>query len=827
MGISSTLGSGTEGQPRWSLRLFESFELTDLRDGEKPASLGKRERVLLAYLALSPKGGSPRRKLAALLWDDASNETLLDNLRATLFKLRRALGDAEHRVIVSDGEDIVFDAAAFDVDALAFARLATQSGRSELEAAAKLYTGELLDGLNIESEDFESWRREEAARFKDQAIDVLDRLMAQRYEHGAIEQAIEAGKRILRLEPLHEPATRRLMWLYTESGRRPTAIQLYRTLSDTLKADLGIQPESETRAVFAEITRDGGGQMPADAKPLPSSTHASRPSDAPTEQLRRSVSGIARAHTGARHFASLKLTTPKLGWMAASGIAAAAAVILGFVLFASSNRQTTGAEAAKEATSAPAREIALAVIPFVNLSNDADQQFFSDGLTEELTSGLSKVAGLKIVARTSAFAFKGKNIDVKTMAEQLGATHLIEGTVRKAGDRVRITAQLVKADDGIHVWAEDYDRQLTDIFAIQEDIARAITASLRVPLGLKSDENLVKNRSIDLETYQVYLRATALLQARGATNLADAVRLLEQVVERTPTYAPAWALLAETYFVRAGIPDNIDSVEDLRHWAKESLDNTEAAGSRAMALDPNLAAAYDAAGLVAWARGKPLEADQLFRRGLALDPDNSSLLFSHAIRLSIAGHLKEGLEFAQKAYAVEPLNFQLAASLVSFLWVNGQTDAAIAQAKSLRPTDRAPLLAVIYASLGRYREAADALTEIASESTTARDAMRLLRTAPAGAVSAQSLPKLTGILDSIYLHVGAPERAMDNYERRVQAGVIAGTRLAHFWHPSYAALRRTERFKTLVRASGLIDYWRAKGWPEVCRPVGYDDFVCD
>ncbi len=140
---------------------------------------GKRDRVLLAYLALSPNGRQPRRKLTTLLWGDATDETALDNLRTCVWNLRKALGDTEHRIVASEGEDIVLDVAAFEVDALAFRRFAAQSGRTELEEAAKLYSGEFLDGLVIESDEFESWRRAEASRYRDQAIDVLTRLMTQ------------------------------------------------------------------------------------------------------------------------------------------------------------------------------------------------------------------------------------------------------------------------------------------------------------------------------------------------------------------------------------------------------------------------------------------------------------------------------------------------------------------------------------------------------------------------------------------------------------------------------------------------------------------------
>ena len=129
------------------------------------------------------------------------------------------------------------------------------------------------------------------------------------------------------------------------------------------------------------------------------------------------------------------------------------------------------------------------MLPFANLSGDARQEFFSDGMTEEITAALAKIADLRVVARTSAFQFKGAEPDMQSDRAALGATHLIEGSVRKAGTRVRITAQLIKADDGTHIWTENYDRELTDVFAIQEDIASAIAGALRMPLGLKPGEN--------------------------------------------------------------------------------------------------------------------------------------------------------------------------------------------------------------------------------------------------------------------------------------------------------------------------------------------------
>src|SRR5215471_2857138 len=260
-GLDTAVSRGSDAATRWSLRLFGEFELRELPGGQKVTVPGKRERVLLAYLAVSPDCRESRRKLTMLLWGDSSDETSLDNLRTCVFNLRKALGDTEHRLISSDGRDIVLNATAFKIDVLALRAVAPHSGPSELEEAANLYRGEFLDGLGIESEEFESWRREEVARCKDRALDILTWLMRELAEAGEIARAIEAGLRVLRLDPLHEAATRRLMQLYAETGRRGAAIELYRSLADALKTELNAQPDGETRALFVEIARGSEERM--------------------------------------------------------------------------------------------------------------------------------------------------------------------------------------------------------------------------------------------------------------------------------------------------------------------------------------------------------------------------------------------------------------------------------------------------------------------------------------------------------------------------------------------------------------------------------------
>src|SRR6266699_1533412 len=173
--------------------------------------------------------------------------------------------------------------------------------------------------------------------------------------------------------------------------------------------------------------------------------------------------------------------------------------------------QQASVAVARAASASVGNAISIAVLPFANLSDDKQQEFFSDGMTDEISGALAKIADLRVVGRASSFQYKKRDADLRSIGQALGATHLIEGSVRKAGNRVRISAELVQADNGIQVWSENYDRDLTDVFAIQEDIAKSIAASLRMPLGLKADENLVNSRTKNEESYEDYLRARALL----------------------------------------------------------------------------------------------------------------------------------------------------------------------------------------------------------------------------------------------------------------------------------------------------------------------------
>jgi len=455
-------------------------------------------------------------------------------------------------------------------------------------------------------------------------------------------------------------------------------------------------------------------------------------------------------------------------------------------------------------------------------------------MTEEITSALAKVKGMAVVARTSAFQFKGENKDIRAVGRALGANRLIEGSVRMAGDRVRITAQLIQSDTGAHLWTESYDRELKDVFAVQEDIAQAIAGALQVPLGLNEGEHLVSNRTNNTSSYQDYLRARALYRAR---NIWQVIAVLEPMVKRDPTYAPAWALLADAYqlapFYMFSPHDG--SIKQVSARYQSIAKQTEWAAQQALRLDPHNAAAHAALANAALGRLDWTTVFDQFRQALALDPNDPDTLHLYSLSgLLSSGYLKQGLNIRDKLRNLEPLvpayNIFTAVALLN----QGQTHEAVNLLETVPtggPTDyfRNKYLATALAATGRFGEAADTLLSTPPTAFVSRTAIenaaQYLRNAPKTAVRPNELPDFLDF-SFVYPLIDAPNRAFEETEYNISIEG-APSALWEIWNPIFAPLRKTERFKELVRNAKLVDYWRAKGWPDLCHPAGADDFACN
>jgi len=321
----------------------------------------------------------------------------------------------------------------------------------------------------------------------------------------------------------------------------------------------------------------------------------------------------------------------------------------------------------------------IAVLPFADMSPGSDQEYFADGMTEELLNALVRIRQLRVAGRTSSFAYKGQEKDLREIGAELGVRYVVEGSVRKQGDRLRITAQLVDASNNFHLWSDAYDRTMDDVFAIQEEIAEAISSELQVSLGLEGGDELVAPTG-DLEAYEMYLTARARMRERGPS-VFEAVRLFEEVVARDSTWAPGWAGLAQAYsLVPFYTPGQVSESSEAAVWAP-ALDAAEAAALRALSLDPRAPGAEVALGSVYRDRWDWDRAETHFLRALEIDPDDTEAHQQYAEMLAGVGREDEALRSARRAVALDPTAAIRINVLAYVLLGNDRPDEAIAQAE--------------------------------------------------------------------------------------------------------------------------------------------------
>jgi TolB-like protein/Flp pilus assembly protein TadD len=324
-------------------------------------------------------------------------------------------------------------------------------------------------------------------------------------------------------------------------------------------------------------------------------------------------------------------------------------------------------------------EKSVAVLPFVDMSEKKDQEYFSDGMAEEIIDLLVKVPDLHVPARTSSFYFKGKSEDIPTIAKRLMVAHVLEGSIRRSGNRLRVTAQLVRADNGYHLWSETYDRQLDDVFKVQDDIASAVVSALKVSLLQAEPKRAGTAKNAD--AYTAYLQSKYFFYREGNGDDQRAFDYAHEALRLDPTFAPAWAQL---------------SLLNVYEWAfgrlelKQAREEAQRTAERALALDPNLPETHVALGKISFNMDWNWSAaEAAFRRALDLDPDNADALHNLAQLMATLGRLDDALRLEKQANARDPLN---AFFLDRLGWIYmalghlSEAESAFRNALSLNPT---------------------------------------------------------------------------------------------------------------------------------------------
>jgi serine/threonine protein kinase/tetratricopeptide (TPR) repeat protein len=353
---------------------------------------------------------------------------------------------------------------------------------------------------------------------------------------------------------------------------------------------------------------------------------------------------------------------------------------------------------AHDAPAAAAAGPSVAVLPFQNLSADKDNEFFGDGLAEEIINALSQIEGLRVAARTSSFSFKGRSADLAEIAAKLQVSTVLDGSVRRSGNRVRVTVQLVDVGKGSPVWSERYDREMADIFDVQDEIARAIADKLKVTLAARSDERLVKQATRNVEAYELYLRGRALLLKRGR-HVAEGIECLKRAVELDPEFAAAWSGLADSYTVRG-------------YWGMsptgDVMPKALTAARRAVRLDPDLADGWCALAmaLMMWERDYE-GSSAAFKRCLELNPSYiQGRCWYGLFQLQwIEGRMQEGLDEALLALKSDPLS-AYATTIVAMATFSSGRAEALTLARRAAEMDPDSLLTQWVVGLAAHRNGA-------------------------------------------------------------------------------------------------------------------------
>jgi TolB-like protein/Flp pilus assembly protein TadD len=393
--------------------------------------------------------------------------------------------------------------------------------------------------------------------------------------------------------------------------------------------------------------------------------------------------GIKREREVDRSESITQVTGRKLNLTIIGVLALAVAYFAYDKLVVAPEREAALVEAAKESVAveaafeqAPAEpEKSIAVLPFVNMSSDLEQEFFADGISEELLNALAKVSELKVAGRTSSFAFKGKNDDLAAIGKLLRVNYILEGSVRKSGNRVRITSQLIKVDDGFHMWSDTYDRELNDIFAIQDEISNAILGQLRAQL-LDDQSNLADQT--DTRAYELYLLAKQRIYERNDASLSMAMELLEQALGIDPGYAPAHAQRAIAAMLLSENNYGTLSTEASGRIAKDSIE-------RALSIDPLNAEALAGKGF--YLREYELKRDEaisLLRQALMINPGLINAATWLATDLDRLGRLNEAREIREELFRRDPLHRPTFGNLQQKYMVMGEKDKALEMLDGLR-----------------------------------------------------------------------------------------------------------------------------------------------
>lgn len=777
-------------EPPFRLITLGRLALVDAQ-GHEDAALGSRRRklALLAVLALSRRPLT-RDTLVNMFWGERAEERARNSLSDALSNLRRVLGRAAlpaYRDEIGITEDTPLTVDVLELEA------ALAAGRPE--QAVALYGGPFLEGVHIDDAlDFEDWRdrirRRVDAAFARSAAAVCEALA----RDGPAEARVQLARRWLAVEPTSAEAALHLLNGLGAAGTyaaHAAAVREYRLLEERLRRDVGVAPAAAVGARAAELAR--------------------RLEDSSAGELQQTNVLDARQQDLAPP-APVDPATPSPTQRRQRVAAAAAAGVLLVVLLLLLVVERDVSREARPVGAVPSASIrSVAVLRFRNIGGDSADQYFSDGMAEEIMHTLARVEGVQVAARSASFALSADSIDVRDIARRLNVATVLEGSVRRSGDMLRVAVRLVNASEGYTVWQETYDRGVAEAFAVQEEVAQSVAAALQIQLQ-REDAVRARRARTDFETYDLYLRGRYVWwTAHTEQGVRSSISYFRRALARDSSFAPAWVGLADAFLELTASHDVAPA--DVVPHAREAL-------LRATRLDPHLADAHASLGYVATFHDRRWTyAEAAFTQALELDARHANARLWYAWLLTARGRHEEALAQIRQAQTYDPLSRLLGARLATMLYFARDYEGAVQQAHASIEADSSFWLphrqsGEALVQLGRNAEAVAALRRAASISASGETRARLAYgLARAGAESAarRLLADLMSSTESGYLspvelarvHVGLGDHphAIQLLERAVELGAPAAILLNV--EPAFDPLRTDPRFLAVVRTLGL------------------------
>jgi TolB-like protein/DNA-binding SARP family transcriptional activator len=625
------------------------------RDGVRleTASAHRKGLALLAVLAAAGDRGITRDAAVALLWPESGEERARTSLRQLVHLLRNQLHEPN---LLTPSVELRLNAQAISSDVAEFRAALAAADRAkaaDLATAADLYRGPFLDGFHVRGADeLQRWIATERATLATAASQAVEGLAERAEGDGDLRTAIGWWRRLNELEPISAHAAMGLMRCLDAAGERAAALQHARVHELLVQGELGEAPDGKV-AAFAETLRTSA---PPAAPRAPAAEAAPEPTAAVEAEPEQRKAAAAVPHS------TVGRARPRRK---------AALATLGLVLLVALAYAVSAWPRGDEQTS-------IAVLPFANTSGDPNDDVISDGLTENLIATLAVVPDVRVIGRTSAFRFRERALDVRAIADSLGVTHVLDGSVQRAGDQLKVAVQLVFAADGTVIWAETYDRRMSDLFVVQDEITRAIVDALRLRLARTPP---APQQVRDVEAYELYLRGRHIFVAgTGREGTDHARQYFEGALARDSLLAQAHAGLSDVY-TRLAIFAHMPSREGHARARTHAL--------RALALDSTLAEAHAALAHLQCITDFEWDAgERAFERAIALNPSYLFARMPFAMCLMNTGRFRDAERQLLAARRLDPLS-PAPSNLLGRLYVNWQQpDRAIVhlgQALELSP----------------------------------------------------------------------------------------------------------------------------------------------